>query len=230
MMVTKFPWASCKKLCKSNQHSIFCVICETWLHLKCTLLSHNDFVSLGTSNEPYYCLNCCSTIFPFHALSNDDTVALHCDAKIIPNLSSSDADLSTGTHTSQYCPVNTFSCMYENSNDFVFLHVNVRSLLKNFEKLEELLQQLKKLPDVIAISETKLNDSLPNLSLPGYNFVHVNSKTTSDRVGLFIKCDYTYAVVTSLSLNSEECEDLWIELLLPNNEKCTLGVIHRHPR
>ena len=38
------------------------------------------------------------------------------------------------------------------------IHFNVRSIIKNKRKIEELLYDLNKSPDIIAISETKLND------------------------------------------------------------------------
>ena len=41
----------------------------------------------------------------------------------------------------------------------MIMHVNTRSLHKNFEKLEELIREINISPDVIAISETKLKDN-----------------------------------------------------------------------
>ena len=43
------------------------------------------------------------------------------------------------------------------NDDFFMLHINTRSLNKHFEKLEEFVTQLGKLPEIIAISETKLH-------------------------------------------------------------------------
>jgi len=58
--------------------------------------------------------------------------------------------------------------------DLSLLHLNVRSLTKNCEKIEELLASMNCLPDIITISETKLNSkSTGNVNLiqiSGYNF------------------------------------------------------------
>ena len=119
---------SCNKPCKSNQLSIYCDLCETWVHLKCTVLSYSDFVLLGTSNKPYYCSNCCSTIFPFQVLDNDEILAVTCNTRM--DISQSTSYINCDAFTNQYCSVNSLSSMYGNSNDFMFLHANVRSLVK----------------------------------------------------------------------------------------------------
>ena len=36
------------------------------------------------------------------------------------------------------------------------LHINIQSINKNLERIKDLLVELGKLPDIIAISETKL--------------------------------------------------------------------------
>ena len=194
-MVIQFPCASCNKPCKSNQLSIYCDLCETWVHLKCTTLSYNDFVSIGTSNEPYYCSNCCCAIFPLPALDNDEMLAVTCNTKI--DISQSTSYINCDARTNQYCSVNSLSSMYGNSNDFMFFHANVRSLVKNFEKLEELLHELKKLPNAIVVTETKLNDSSPDIALPGNNITQLNSKTRAGGVGVFIKSDYIFTLEKS---------------------------------
>ena len=50
-----------------------------------------------------------------------------------------------------------------------------------------ILMSVKKLPDIIAISETKLSDNNPfNTSTPGYSFLSVNSKTSAGDVGIYV--------------------------------------------
>ena len=56
-----------------------------------------------------------------------------------------------------YMQVKEFCKQYLNNNDFFLIHINIPSLNKNFEKLEQLLENLGKLLDLIAISETELN-------------------------------------------------------------------------
>ena len=55
-----------------------------------------------------------------------------------------------------YLSVQEFHDMYANCKDFFILYLNMHSLNKNFEKLEELLTQFNEMPDIIAVSKTKL--------------------------------------------------------------------------
>ena len=84
----------------------------------------------------------------------------------------------------------------------MIMHVNTRSLHKNFEKLEELIHEINISPDVIAISETKLKDNTSfSYSLFGYDFVSKNSSTNAGVVGIFVKSSYSFNLITSLNLN-----------------------------
>ena len=50
-------------------------------------------------------------------------------------------------------------------------HCNIRSLPKNLPILEDWLYSLEKKPDILAISETKLNSkSIINIDIPQYHF------------------------------------------------------------
>ena len=60
--------------------------------------------------------------------------------------------------------------------DFFVIHFNVRSLSKNKDKIEECLNNMTRLPDAIAISETKLNaESSSNIDIPNYHFFYNDS-------------------------------------------------------
>ena len=69
------------------------------------------------------------------------------------------------------------------------LMINVRSLTKNLNKLEDLINTISHLPDLVAISETKLSDNnnVNQVWLSGYDFVNSNSDTIAGGVGLYIK-------------------------------------------
>ena len=111
-----------------------------------------------------------------------------------------------------------------NHKDFLIIHINMRSLLKNFEKLEEMINDLHVSPDIIAISETKLKNNVPfNSFLTAYDFMHQNSKTNAGGVALFVKSIYLFNVVDSFNLNAEKCEDTWIEQCSTKNKSCVIG-------
>ena len=64
--------------------------------------------------------------------------------------------------------------------------MNKRSLNANFDKLNELLTNYDILPDIIAISETKLKLlQVYNAKLSGYHFYHKGTTTRWGGVGFF---------------------------------------------
>ena len=54
-----------------------------------------------------------------------------------------------------------------NSNELFLLHINIRSLQKNFDNLVNFTSQFTVLPDIICITETRQkNNPLINISIP----------------------------------------------------------------
>ena len=108
--------------------------------------------------------------------------------------------------------------------------MNIRSLNANFDKLNEFLTNYDILPDIIAMSETKLELSqVCNANLSGYLFHHKGTTTSWGGVGLFIKESSSISICEEFDLNIPNYEDMWIQLDLGNNKKCIVGVICRHP-
>ena len=197
-MLIKYSCISCTKPCKRNQKSISCNTCQLWTHFKCISLTKSDFESLQQSNQSYHCLKC---IFPFQNLSNDELKELNVNNKLIfPKLS----DYKLLDADNCYISTTDFQNLYANNIEFC---INIRSLNKNFEKLEELLSVLGKMPEIIAISETKLNLNLKNF-LPRYTFIHNNSQTNAGGVRMFIKDTLSYKTTTEYQLNIMGCEEI----------------------
>ena len=221
-MPVKCFCCNCLKLCRCNQNCIQCDICNNWLYLKCTQLTDAEFMSLGASDMPYYCPACNGKLFPFNGISDNDFKSLLIEPRY-DNLT------RVNVIGGQYCSATQLKDIYSHSNDFTLLHVNTRSIMKNLDKLEELLYDLAIKPDITAISETKLKDNTPfKPSLPNYLFVNSNSKTNAGGVGIFIKSYINFDRIHSFDLTLEGCEDIWIEVKLSGNKKCIIGVVYRH--
>ena len=76
----------------------------------------------------------------------------------------------------------------------ILLHVNIRSLHKNFKLLHEFLVTLNFSTDIICLTETRLkSEPLINIELPHYKFLHVDTTTTAGGVAIY-------------SLNTLQCE------------------------
>jgi len=111
-----------------------------------------------------------------------------------------------------------------------YFHFNVRSLGKNKHKLHDFFLMTEVNPTFIAISETKLNPNfIVNIDIPGFNFVHNPSQTSSGGVGLYINSKLTYQLRNDLNLQNVGCESLFIETPTSSGKPFIIGVIYHHP-
>ena len=67
----KFPCRICVKNVSDKDKADQCGLCELWVHIKCNNLNCLDHRYLQNSNEFRYCIEYCSTIFPFNSLSSN---------------------------------------------------------------------------------------------------------------------------------------------------------------
>ena len=91
------------------------------------------------------------------------------------------------------------------------------------------ISQFYKLPDVIAITETKLqNDTIyNNIDIAEYNFIHADSLTKAGGVNFYIKNSLSYTVKPEYDLNLNFVENIWIQVHTDKNS-ILIGVIYRH--
>ena len=116
-------------------------------------------------------------------------------------------------------------------DSLLMLHFNVRSLPKNIDKLSVFVGQLTIKPNVIAITETKLNNANynVNLNLTGYVFIHKISQTRAGGVGFYINEELSYSCQDdNINLNLNFVEDMWIKIEA-KPYPIFIGVIYRHP-
>ena len=90
---------------------------------------------------------------------------------------------------------NSFKFLNTESNgSSSLLHVNVRSLHKNFD-LYEFIKSLNFLPHVICLSETRTKkDLFINIELTNYSLVHVDSKSNAGGVAIYIRNYLNYEI------------------------------------
>ena len=66
-------------------------------------------------------------------------------------------------------------------------HSNMRSLQKNLALLEDFIYSLDKRPEILAITETRLNaNSVCNVDLLNYELYHTDSPTSAGRSAIYI--------------------------------------------
>ena len=75
-----------------------------------------------------------------------------------------------------------------------------------------MLISVKGLPDIIAISETKLNENTStNLHIPGYLFMRTDSKSQAGGVGLYISDQLVFSRRRDFDISQDGIESCWIE-------------------
>ena len=67
-----YPCEICHININNKNSAAQCDICQSWVHVKCNKFKHVDYKYLQGSNKPWYCLSCCSKIFPFGTLANKE--------------------------------------------------------------------------------------------------------------------------------------------------------------
>jgi len=75
----------------------------------------------------------------------------------------------------------------------------------------------------VCISETRIRgEPSINISIPNYNFVHVDSATKTGGVAMYISSKYKFSLDHELELNLNSCEDIWINLDINQAKKKSL--------
>ena len=144
-------------------------------------------------------------------------------------------ELLTSTVNSKYYNFKNFnSIKIDKSSSFGLFHVNIASLNKHFDDLNETLSRMKFSFDIIGISEHKITKESPpsnNITLPGYDeFIYEPTGTTHGGTGFYIKSGHDYIIRNDLNLNIPSFyEAMFIEIILPDRKNLVVGCIYRHP-
>ena len=186
-----------KSLCGSNL--LKCNSCRRNLHKSCFL---NNAV---TNHNEKKCLPCSSRqtqiLVTNSKFNTKDDPITNGTAAIAKN-----APYSDFFDKSAYFDINS-SNRTVSKQDMLIMHFNVGSIQKNFDQLSMILTKFQKLPDIIALTETKLSpNQIPtNIDLKGYDFVHCGSESKSGGVGFYIKKTITYKLERNINLDLNFC-------------------------
>ena len=241
----------CKRDCvTTHTKCVECYHCEALLHKECleTIDKHNA----------YFCSDKCMTkVMPFTNSSFDELVTYEI---LFPSNTSTELDISEienddtseTRNNTQFVSIDHYlniNCSYLNPNQLheglvnsgsdgiSIFHNNIRSLSANFDKINEIFSNSSKLPDILAFSETKLNETKNYPDMRGFSFESKDSLTNCGGVGMYISDSLEYTLRPDLCLETDSCEDLWVQLNGNENishgkvkNKLVVGVIYRHPR
>ena len=97
--------------------------------------------------------------------------------------------------------------------------------------LQQYLSELKSTPDILSITETRLNhtnNEVSNDNLEGYDFYHRDSHPLAGGVGLYVKSSLTANCRDDKSNLTDEFETIWVEIS-NSKDKVMEGEVYRHP-
>ena len=107
-----------------------------------------------------------------------------------------------------------------------FIHLNINSLLPKIDELRHIAKTSK--ASVIGITETKLDESVLNneVSIEGYDILRLDRNRHGGGVACYIRNDISF---NQLNIFSNEVENIFFDILLPNLHSITVGIFYRAP-
>lgn len=108
------------------------------------------------------------------------------------------------------------------------IHINIRSLQKNFDGLKSFLSCLPKPPDIIALTETWLQEHTKHLySMEGYDSFHlVRTNREHGGITIFAKCEFKANTLPQFSFINDNIEISTAKIEL-DHSKFIISVIYR---
>ena len=128
-----------------------------------------------------------------------------------------------------------FHNFLDNSSDqFSVLHLNIKSIKKNFENFKLFLNSVSFTFSVICFSE-KWWDDLATIEkslfeLPNYNSTHqARGDCKGGGISRYIHKTLDFTVKPDLSINNNDIESLAIEILSDKKRNALINAVHRPP-
>ena len=154
---------------------------------------------------------------------------------LIPNpdkFDDSDPDKILNSPESNYYSVSKINRLLgQKENKLTIFHCNTRSLPKNLTLLYDFLYCLDDAPDILGITETKLNENtVKDVEIRGYKLFHNDSPTLAGGAALYVSRTLASFERPDIMFDTSLVESCWAEIVTGKNGKnIILGCIYRHP-
>lgn len=240
-----------------NRLTLSCATCDAWTHIKCLGYDDKDHtVFLGD----WFCPICIASTLPFNSIDNDIdflscifnySYSNNINAGLIKNseqlelnkrykVSNADIDpdkyfynnLNLGNLYYFAEDFNTLFCDTSvHPTSFSIVHINTRSLHKNFASLTLFLSGLKHKFSVIAISETWTTTATESLyTIPGFNHVVRSRDGRGGGVALYIDNALSFTERADLTNNyNSNFECIFVEISDATFGNKVVGAVYRPP-
>ena len=246
-MVVQFSCLVCNRAVAKNHRAVLCDLCDSWVHIACNNLNVYTYQKFRKDKSSWYCICYFRKELPYG--STNDTqlekllhgeVVVSSNPKIISRIIKQseylDEELLSKTSNKLYTP-DEFNNALKNLNmtsQFSSMHLNISFLSYHHLELYNLISSLKIKPNIIGISETRLQKGKQpktNISLP--NYVYEHTPTQSGKGGTLLYIDKTIKYKLRKDLNIFEknmIESTVIEILSKKQKNLIIGCVYKHPK
>ena len=245
----KHPCGICNKTVGKRQKYIICHLCKNIIHIKCNEINEKDYLKIKKEELEMFCIKCYKEITPFYPSGNSNNDLKNCSSPFLRNIvnliqepMSSNMDKSNDEILNTNIP--PINCIdldiddFDHTNDdnkLSLFHLNIASLGRHKDELENVLARLNFKFDIIGISETKIKKNhapIFDISLTGY--IHYLTPTELECGGtmIYVSDNLTSKPrkdLDSLFYKSKELESSFIEIVCPNKKNIIIGCIYKHP-
>nr|XP_047126254.1 uncharacterized protein LOC124807829 [Hydra vulgaris] len=241
-MVVKSPCGVCYKTVTCNQKAIKCDSCNKWIHTRCNNVDSKCYNSLMTETGYWYCLNCLENTLPYSSLTDKDFKVTINGANTFTHNLFNDTSSNLKNLFQNKLDNDNINCKYYDTTEYnkaisinsqTYLHVNISSLAYYLEDLKLLLSLMNNKPNIIAISETRLNHDKTlrtDINLNDYVFERTDTHSNKGGTIIYIRSELNYILRPDLKFQKKkELESTFIEVLLPSEKNIIVGCIYRHP-
>ena len=242
-----FPCLVCNRAVSKNHRAVQCDLCDSWVHTACNNLNVYTYRKLQKDKSPWYCICCFRKELPYGSTKDTQLKKLlHGEVVVSPNpkiISSIikqsdylDGELLSKANNKLYTPdeFNNALLNLNMASQFFSMHLNISSLSYHHLELYNLISSLKIKPNIIGISETRLQKGkqpITNISLP--NYVYEHTPTESGKGGTLLYTDKSIKYKLRQDLNIFEkkmIESTFIQILNKKQKNLIIGCVYKHPK
>ena len=225
-MVVQFPRLVCNRTVAKNRRVVQFDLCDSWVHIACNNLNLYTYRKLQKDKSPWYCMCCFRKELPYGSINDRKFRSLlHREAIVSPNpkiISSIikeseyfDEEILKKANNKFHTPDEFNNAMksLNLASQLFCMHLNISSLSYHHLELYNLLSNLKIKPNIIGISDTRLQmrkQPITNISLPNYVYEHTPTESGKGGTLLYIDKNIKYKLRNDLNIY----EKRWLSLLL----------------
>ena len=130
----------------------------------------------------------------------------------------------------QYSDLKTFNQCLHSANDLLILHLHIRSLPKNCDEFQSLIDSMKSKPHVILVTETWLDPLLSQSYMLNNYRLEVSSLTEfrGKGVAIYIDNSLTYSRRGELESSTKEFQSIFVDIRV-SHKTFIIGAVYRSP-